>query len=125
MVAKLAAVILAIGILACALLAVRQMRTQAAHELAETRLRIMQRDNQLWRVRTQIAEAVAPQRVQALAATLSPLTPLTPELAAKPVPAEVADAVVSDEPTSPTADPLRPAVPPRVAGVPALPDEPR
>lgn len=110
MVAKLAVVIVAVGVTACALLAVRQMRTQAAHELSEARLRIMQRDNQLWRVRARIAEAVAPQRVHALAAGLNAMQPLRPELAAKPVPPEFAD-IVLDEVTG------LPVVP-RVAGAP-------
>lgn len=77
MFAKVAAIILAIGLCACALLAARQMRTQAAHELAEARLRVMQRDNELWRLRAQIAARVTPQKIQQLAAKLTPLKPIS------------------------------------------------
>lgn len=87
MVAKVAAVILAIGVCACILLAARQLRTQAAHELAEARLRVMQRDNELWRLRSQIAARVTPQRVQQMAAGLTPLKPIGIE---PPQPAAIA-----------------------------------
>jgi hypothetical protein len=79
--AKIVASIVVIGGCACGVLAIRQMRTQAAHELAETRLRIMQRDNELWRLRTRIAQNVTPKRVHDMAARLSGLQTLTPELA--------------------------------------------
>lgn len=84
MFAKVAALILAIGLCACALLAARQLRTQAAHELAESRLRGMQRDNELWRLRSQIAALVTPQRVQELASQISPFKPIAAEPAGPP-----------------------------------------
>jgi hypothetical protein len=80
--AKLVATVVVIGACACGMLAIRQMRTQAAHELAETRFRIMQRDNELWRLRTRIAQGVTPKRVHEMAARLSNLQAITPELAA-------------------------------------------
>lgn len=74
--AKVAVLIVSIGVCACALLAARQMRTQAAHELAEARLRLLQRDNELWRLRAQIAAKVTPERVQILATKLNSLKPI-------------------------------------------------
>jgi hypothetical protein len=64
---------------ACALLALRQTRVQAAHELAEARLRVLQRDNELWRIRARIAERVTPERVQEVATRLNPLRPVNVE----------------------------------------------
>jgi hypothetical protein len=74
--AKVAVLILSIGLCACVLLAARQMRTQAAHELAEARLRLQQRDNELWRLRARIAAMVTPERVQQLATKLNSLKPI-------------------------------------------------
>ena len=81
MFAKLAVLILSLALCACALLALRQMRTQAAHELAEARLRLLQRDNEFWRLRNRIAAGVTPERVGQLASGLSPLKPMAPEAA--------------------------------------------
>jgi hypothetical protein len=69
-------VILSLGLCAAALLSLRQMRTQAAHELAEARLRVLQRDNELWRLRAQIAERITPEHVQELASKIHPLKPV-------------------------------------------------
>ena len=80
MFAKVAVLIACIGLGACALLAARQMRTQAAHELAEARLRLMQRDNELWRLRAQIASRVTPEHVQQLATRLNSLKPIAADL---------------------------------------------
>lgn len=103
MAAKIAFLIVAIGLCAVALLGIRQLRTQAAHELTEARLRIMNRDNELWRVRTAIAEGVSPRRVQQMAASLNAMQPITPELAAKPEPepSKVAGGTTTDQPTEP------------------------
>ncbi len=57
---KIVALILALGIVACALLAVRQGRIQAFHELTQTRLRIRVQDERLWELRTKIAARVTP-----------------------------------------------------------------
>jgi hypothetical protein len=84
--AKVAVLILCIGLGACALLAARQMRTQAAHELAEARLRLMQRDNELWRLRAAIAARVTPERVQQLATKLSSLKPIAADLERRETP---------------------------------------
>jgi hypothetical protein len=60
---RLAAVIVVMGLGACVLLAIRQVRIQASHELAETRRRIVQMDHELWRLRAEIAERITPDRI--------------------------------------------------------------
>ncbi len=76
--ARLACVILSIGAVACTLLALRQSRLQAAHELADTQLRIRAQDEALWRLRARIASRVTPERVADLARAVSPLHPVMP-----------------------------------------------
>ncbi|MFN0131895.1 MAG: hypothetical protein ACKVW3_05110 [Phycisphaerales bacterium] len=80
MFAKLVAVVLAVCVGACALLVIRHLRTQAAHELAESRLRLQQRDNDLWRIKARIAAAVTPSRVQQMASRLGTFKPLAADL---------------------------------------------
>lgn len=80
MFARLLAVILTLGVCACVLLAARQARIQAAHDLAEARLRIVRRDQELWKLRARIAAHVTPERVQRLAGGLTPLRPIVPEI---------------------------------------------
>ncbi len=84
MFAKCLAIILTLGACACVLLAARQARIRAAHDLAEARLRIVQRDQELWKLRASIAANVTPQRVQRLASALTPLRPIVPEVRALP-----------------------------------------
>lgn len=79
MFAKVVAVILSLGFCACVLLAARQARIQGAHDLAEARLRIIQRDQELWKLRARIAARVTPDRVQRLATALTPLRPIVPD----------------------------------------------
>jgi hypothetical protein len=74
--AKLAAIILALGILGCTLLALRQQRLQAAHELAEAQLRIRRSDEQLWLLRAQIAHRLNPENIRGMAADAGPLRPV-------------------------------------------------
>lgn len=76
MFAKLAALILSLGVVACILLAVRQQRVQAAHELAEVQRRVMEHDRTLWHLRTEIAERVSPVQVQELATRRGPTAPI-------------------------------------------------
>ena len=73
---KVVALIAALCLCACALLAARQMRMQAAHELAEARLRITQRDNELWRLRARIAQRITPEHIKDMAARLGELKPI-------------------------------------------------
>lgn len=76
MFAKLVALVVCIAACACTLLATRQARVQAAHELADARLRVMQRDNDLWRTRADIASLVTPEHVRIMAAGLGPMQPM-------------------------------------------------
>jgi hypothetical protein len=78
--ARVIVLIVSLGGCAAVLLAARQARVQAAHDLAEARLRIVERDHELWRVRARIAARVTPQHVQQVAAALTPLKPIAPEL---------------------------------------------
>jgi len=79
--AKLVAVLLAAGACGCALLAVRQARMQAAHELAESRLRILELEQRLQLVRAEVAAHLSPREVERLADNAGPFHPLaaTPE----------------------------------------------
>lgn len=73
---KIVALILSLGIVACALLAVRQARIQAFHELTQTRLRIKRQDEQILMLRTRIAGLVTPEHVHEMAASASTLKPI-------------------------------------------------
>lgn len=76
MFAKLAVLILAVGVFACSLLALRQQRLDAVHELAVSQKRMAERDRDLFQLRTRIASRVMPDRVEALAAKIGPLEPI-------------------------------------------------
>ena len=76
MFAKLIAVILAVAIVACSLLAMRQARLQVASELARAQMRIVEQDHKLLKVRSQVAERIRPEAVHTLAANLGPLRPV-------------------------------------------------
>jgi len=62
--AKVVLVIVALGICACSLLALRQARLQTANELAEARLRVRAIDERVAVVRTAIAGHVTPEQVE-------------------------------------------------------------
>lgn len=79
MFAKLILVIVALALLGCALLGIRQSRMQAAHDLAQTRLKIAELDAELWMLRAEIAERVTPSRIRAMADAIGPIEPVTPE----------------------------------------------
>lgn len=79
MVAKIAVVVVSLAACALALLAMRQLRTQSAHELAAARLRIIEADAQLLRVRAAIAQAAAPAAIAEAARELGPFEPVMPE----------------------------------------------
>ena len=63
MFAKLVALILCFGACGGGLLAMRQSRLQAAHELAEARLRVERHELRVRELRAQIAERITPERV--------------------------------------------------------------
>ncbi|MCC6227986.1 MAG: hypothetical protein IT432_02030 [Phycisphaerales bacterium] len=108
MFAKLAAIILALGILGCTLLAMRQQRLQAAHELAEAQLRIRKSDEQLWLLRAQIARRLNPENIRDMATDAGPLRPAAsppppvepPELMGPPAPKH-ADGGTGSRPSRP------------------------
>ncbi len=70
MFAKLAAVIVAVGVCACTLLAMRQARLQAAHDLAEARLRVRALDERVALRRAEIGRLVSPEQVRRMAEEL-------------------------------------------------------
>lgn len=76
MVAKLAVVILSLGICGCTLLALRQARLQAASELVRVQLRVRAQDEKLWQLRTEIGRLVTPERVREMASSLGPMRPV-------------------------------------------------
>lgn len=78
MLAKLAVCLLALGLCACSLLAMRQSRLAVTHELARTQLKIGELDGQLWKARAQISLAIVPQRVEEMALAQGPLRPFAP-----------------------------------------------
>lgn len=100
--AKVAFLVLALGLLAASLLTLRQMRTQAAHELARARLRILDRESELQRIRMRIGELVTPEHIEALSAGLVPMRPI----AAPPPPP--ADAPLHAHNSAATTDPPAP-----------------
>lgn len=97
MFAKIVALILALGIFACALLALRQARIQAFHELTQTRLRIRAQDERLWALRTQIASRVTPDHIHEMAAARRSLKPMIDERRTpSPEPARTATPLFDD-----------------------------
>lgn len=76
---KLVFLILGVGVVAGVLLVNRQLRIQAAHELADAQRRVAQHDRTLWRLRAEIASRVTPRLVEVAASRLGRLVPITPE----------------------------------------------
>lgn len=79
LVAKLAVLLAAGAVTAGALLAVRQQRIMAAHDLIRAHNRMVQNDRALWRLRVEIGALLSPDRVEQLAGNLGPLRPITPD----------------------------------------------
>jgi len=77
--AKLVVMILACGVCGGTLLSLRHARIQAAHEMAEARLRIRHHERELQRLRAEIALRITPEQVEAMATMLGPLQPAVPE----------------------------------------------
>ncbi|MEK6702126.1 MAG: hypothetical protein AABZ53_07675 [Planctomycetota bacterium] len=76
MFAKLSVVILTFAATACALLALRHSTIAVANELASAQLRIQRHDQDLWAVRSQIAELVTPEHVGTMVADVAKFHPL-------------------------------------------------
>ena len=66
MFAKLVVLILVFGASGIGVLSVRQSRLQAVHEMAESRQRIRQLDEQAGEIRTMIMQSCTPQRVHSM-----------------------------------------------------------
>ena len=75
MFAKLVVLILVFGASGVGVLSVRQSRLQAVHEMAESRQRIRQLDEQAGEIRTMIAATCTPQRVHQMLAQHGYYTP--------------------------------------------------
>lgn len=73
MLAKAVFVVIGIGAMSATLLALRQQRLQAAHELARTQIRVERQDEELWKVRARIAGLVNPQNVALMAGEMTEL----------------------------------------------------
>lgn len=65
MVWKLAALILIGASAGASLLVVRQQRLQAVHEMTRAAERMIEMERALWRLRTEVASRVTPQRIEA------------------------------------------------------------
>jgi hypothetical protein len=74
--AKLCVLIISTGLIACTLLALRQQRIEAVHQLAMVNLRIMEADRGLARLRTDIASNMEPKKIEALASKIGTLRPI-------------------------------------------------
>ena len=61
---KLAVCVVAMAAVAAALLTIRQLRTQAAHEFASLRLRVMRVDEASARLRADIARHIGPAELR-------------------------------------------------------------
>lgn len=81
---KLAVAIVCTGLCACALLAARQMRTQAAYEMAQSRLRAVRIDQDISDARADISSHVSPEHVLQMASKLESFKPLASELGPRP-----------------------------------------
>lgn len=75
---KCVLVILAVGATGCTLLALRQSRLQAASEMVRIQLDIREQDEELWLLRTQIAQQVTPDQVRQMMSGVGPLEPMVP-----------------------------------------------
>jgi hypothetical protein len=77
--AKIAVLIVSIGMVACALLGIRQGRILAAAETAQVQRRVAEHDRTLWRLRIEIASRVTPEQVESKALAIGALRPLNSE----------------------------------------------
>ncbi|MBU6413368.1 MAG: hypothetical protein KGS45_07825 [Planctomycetes bacterium] len=98
---KVAIVVIGLGAASASLLALRQQRLQAAHELAKAQLRIERQDEELWKVRAKIAGLVNPQSVEMMASEVAELHALVPDAPDASVPPPVQGGVVSVSLTPP------------------------
>jgi hypothetical protein len=76
MVAKLAVLILSLGVVSCVLLGIRQQRVMAAHEMADVQKRVARHDRELWKLRSEIARLTTPDKVEVMALKFGQLVPI-------------------------------------------------
>lgn len=115
---KCVLVILAVGVTGCALLALRQSRLQAASEMVRIQLDIRNQDEELWLLRTQIAQQITPEQVRLMMSDVGPLKPINtaanstdatpPDVAATPTPS-VKPSGSKPDPTTPATKAKSPA----------------
>lgn len=80
---RLAFLIICLGLIGAALLALRQARLQAASEAAQAQLRIASADEELFGLRAEVAAKVTPSAIEKLASSMHPLRPAINELPAE------------------------------------------
>lgn len=78
MLAKVLVLVIGVGLTAGVLLATRQARLQAAHDLAGLRLLITREEHRLYDLRARIAALATPESVRRMAAKVSPLRQIEP-----------------------------------------------
>lgn len=101
---KVAATILALGLTAAGLLAMRQLRLQAVNESATIQRRIAEHDRQLWKLRGDIASQLTPQRIKDMSARLGPLVHIgeeKPKIVAPTHPTDIAGEPAAQTPPVP------------------------
>ncbi len=76
MFAKLCVLIISMGAVALTLLALRQQRIEAVHQMAMVNLRIMEADRGIARLRTDIVASLEPKKIEAMASKLGTLRPI-------------------------------------------------
>lgn len=74
--AKIAFLVIAVGGIGAGLLSLRQQRLEVVHEVATIQKQLSAMDQDLFRVRVGIAQAITPQRVVNLAGNLGPMVPI-------------------------------------------------
>lgn len=78
MLEKLLVLVIGVGLTAGVLLATRQARLQAAHDLAGLRLLITREEHRLYDLRAQIAALATPESVRRMTAKVGPLRLIEP-----------------------------------------------
>lgn len=74
---KLVFLVACLGLVAACLLAIRQQRVRAAHEVGRVQRSVGEHDRTLWQLRLEIAHRTTPDKVEAMAGTLGELAPIS------------------------------------------------
>lgn len=82
---KLVVLVLVAAATAATLLAIRQRRVEAAHELARIQSEIASHDKAIWRLRLEIAGRVKPSEVRHMAGAIGPLAPIYSDECEEPI----------------------------------------